>query len=54
MKKKGFLMVLLLVVVLAIFLFLQNQFASAQTSKPAATSGPKVVWKMHQWRSKPD
>jgi TRAP-type C4-dicarboxylate transport system substrate-binding protein len=50
MKKKGFLMVLLLVVVLAIFLFLQNQFASAQTSKPAATSGPKVVWKMHQWR----
>jgi TRAP-type C4-dicarboxylate transport system substrate-binding protein len=44
MKKKGFLIVLLLVAGMAIFFFLQDKSALAQTS------GQKIVWKMHQWR----
>ena len=44
MKKNGFFIILLIVAGVAIFLFLQNNFASAQTS------GQKIVWKMHQWR----
>jgi TRAP-type C4-dicarboxylate transport system substrate-binding protein len=50
MKKKGILIVLLLVAVTATFLFLPVQSVLAQPSKPAAGSGQKIVWKMHQWR----
>jgi C4-dicarboxylate-binding protein DctP len=49
-KKNGVLIILLWVVGVAAFLLLHDNSASAQASKPAVTSGPKIVWKMHQWR----
>jgi TRAP-type C4-dicarboxylate transport system substrate-binding protein len=50
MKKKGTLIIVLLVAVTAVFLLLPIQSAWAQSSKPGGASGAKIVWKMHQWR----